>query len=281
FHFASSFLPKPKRGAVHAVAAFCLLTADAMRDNGESCAPAVSGACCGPDDALLAMFRERIDDLYAGRVDRSAPASEDRMVLIAMTSTTAAHQIPRELFFEFAEGVRNDSGLKRFATWESLERHIHRTYGALCRIIACVLGVSHSDGQRFANELAGALALTRVISTVTDDWKRGTLYLPLVDLAKANCTERDVARASGGERNEAFDRVIEIQRTRARERYRLAGQNIAWLADDGSRMMGALIIVSGLAQLDGKRLPILRRILSAWRLARGAIDGTLRGFLRN
>lgn len=275
-HFATSFLPKRKRDAVRTLVAFCFLTSDALRT--DACDPAVSGACCGPDDSLLAMYRSRIEEIYSGKIDRSPPVSQDRMVLIAMESVVSSYELPIELLNEFGEGARSDGRLLRYATWSSLERQIHRTYGAMCRMIACVLGVSHSDAPRFANELASGLALTRIISNYQAHWHRARIYFPLADLAECRCPEADLG--AGGE---ALQRLLSFETTRARSFYRHAAERIAWLGDDGSRMMVALVIVLSWSQLKSKRSSTagvsMRDIVTAWRLARRRAGRPLPTFL--
>jgi phytoene/squalene synthetase len=277
-YFATSFLPKRKRDAVRAIVAFGAITAEALRDDASSCDPAVSGACCGPDDSLLTMYRGRVEEIYSGKIDRTPPVSQDRCVLIAMESVLSTYELPIELLHEFGDGVRNSTRVRRYATWPSLERQMHRTYGALCRMITCILGVSHSDGHRFANELGSAIALTRILSCVREDWSRGSLYLPLADLAECRCVEADVAAEAG----EAADRLRSFERARARSLLRRAAENIAWLGDDGSRMMVSLVIVTELARLKGKPQATsisMRDVVSAWRLARRRAGRPLPNFI--
>jgi phytoene/squalene synthetase len=266
-YFATSFLPKRKRDAVRAIIAFCALTADALRGDPSSCDPAMSGACCGPDDSLLAMYRTRVEEIYCGKVDRMPPISQDRLVLIATELVVSSYNVPADLLYEFGEGVRNDVRVRRYATWASLERQIHRTYGALSRMIACVLGVSHSDGQRFANELGSALALMRIIENLSADWSRGYLYLPIMDLAECKCSEANIASLD----SEPAKQLLSYERSRARSLFRRAAENIAWLGDDGSRMMVSLVIMTEVARLKGKshaKSVSMRQVVSAWRLAR-------------
>jgi phytoene synthase len=276
-HFATSFLPKRKRDAVRTLIAFCNLTADALK--GDACEPAVSGACAGPDDSLVGMYRSRVEEIYSGAVDRTAPVSADRMVLIAMEGVVSAYELPAELFHEFGEGGRNDARVRRYATWASLERQIHRTYGALCRMIACVLGVSHSEGPHFANQLASAIALARILSTLDADVQRGHVYLPLADLAQCRCTEDEI----GSGKSDGGERLMSLERTRAKTLCRHAAENIAWLGDDGSRMMVSLAIVTSMARLKGRRISAasvsMRDVVSAWRLARRRAGRPLPTFL--
>jgi phytoene/squalene synthetase len=138
--------------------------------------------------------------------------------------------------------------------------------------------VSHSDGPRFANELASALALTRVVSKYESHWRRGRVYFPLADLAEFRCAEADLA--TGGE---SLKRLLSFESARARSFYRRAAERIAWLGDDGSRMMVSLVIVMSWSRLKSTRSPTagvsMRDVVTAWRLARRRAGKPLPTFL--
>src|SRR3954469_12851429 len=91
FYFAAAFLSRGKRDAAHAVYAFCRMIREAIDAPGEAdddagasalrhrpLSSTGASACCSshPLDQRVALLRERLDDLYAGRLGRPAALAE-------------------------------------------------------------------------------------------------------------------------------------------------------------------------------------------------------------
>src|SRR5688572_18142222 len=143
FYLASIFLPNAKREAAHAVYAFCRMIAEAfdqidediegargLRHHPAVASPVGGCATCGPTgslDARLATFRERLDDIYAGRLELPMPESrsEPQHALHAFARTADAYEIPKQYFMDLAEGCRMDLTVARYATWSALERYCY------------------------------------------------------------------------------------------------------------------------------------------------------------
>ena len=121
FYLATSFLPGAKRDAVCAVYALCMMLRDALSETGEDLTgargmrnhPAVvgqTGSCCSSNEAeaRLDMFRERLDTIYAGRLELPSPASrsQPQHALHAFAVTVGRHQVSREHFSALAESYR-------------------------------------------------------------------------------------------------------------------------------------------------------------------------------
>jgi phytoene synthase len=239
------------------------------------------------------LLRERLDDLYAGRLELPAPLSRSvpHHVLHAFGLATRRYQIPRQSFIDIAEGVRRDWVVRRYATWASLERHCRQSAGAAASAIACVLGVTNSDAVQHAVMLGAAMALTRILTSLKEDCARGRIYLPLEDLASFRYSERDLA---AGVVNENFRRLMRFQVARARRLYHEAAEGLCWVAGDGSRMAAATVVALSCGVLDAierqgydvfTRPPRLaaaqkfRRLPLAWRLARRRPEAPMHAFL--
>ena len=313
FYFATAFLPPAKRDAAHAVFAFWRMIGDAMESGGGADAgsgPALrhrplgvargptavvsgAGGCCSPNaqDQRLALFRDRLNDLYEGRLELPAVPgrSQEHHVLHAFSVAARRYQIPRECFVELAEARRSDQAVTRYATWSSLQRYCARAGGAAAVAVGCVLGVTHSGAADYAAGAGTAAVLTKVLRDLKPDLARGHVYLPLEDLAAFRYSERDLA---AGVVNDAFRKLMRFEIDRARRLYREAADGLCWVAGDGSRFAAAALLAwqSGLLDAIERRgydvfsqRPALtagqklRRLPHAWRLARRRPGAAPRG----
>ena len=292
FYFASAFLPRGKRDAAHAVFAFCRMTREAVESAGAGQGaeamrhqPLVAGGACGsydPVDQRLELFRDRLNELYDGRLELPSPAgrSEAQHVLHAFSQSARRFEVPRQCFLDISAACRADLLVSRYATWASLERYCRQAGGAAAVAAGCVLGLTHSDAARQAEQLGVAVRLTQILCDLKKDVADGRVYLPLEDLAAFRYGERDLA---GGTVNEAFHRLVRFQVERARALYREAAEGLRWVAGDGSRLAAATFTALQAALLDAierqgydvfSRHPSLsaaqrlRQLPIAWRLAR-------------
>jgi phytoene synthase len=303
FYFASTFLPRAKRDAAYAVYAFCRMIDDAIdedddaieRDDGArpTAAAAAGRASAPPDrgptsglDSRLALFRNRLDDIYSDRVQPppAAVRSEARLALHAFALTARRYEIPKAYFLELAEGCRMDLVISRYSTWAALEQYCYRVAGVVGLIMCRVFGVTHEDASRQAVQMGNAMQLTNILRDVKEDWDRGRLYLPLEDLARFGYGERDLA---AGVVNDNFRNLMRFQIRRARALFRDGAAGLSHVANDGSRLTAASMAVvyagilgaierqaydvfAGRAHLS--TVQKLRRLPKAWRLARRPKD---------
>jgi phytoene synthase len=260
----AAFLPRAKRDAVFAVLALCVR----IRET----------ACAGPQ--LIEILRDRLTAIESGPLDLPLPEmrSEDQHALLAAAHAIRRHQIPARDFLQFAAALQ--SPVTRFATWQNLQAHCDGAGGTVARIVAAVLGMTHSDGADRATKLGIAIELTRILRDLKRDRQRGAIYLPLADFASVRYSERDFLADTVDER---FRALIAIQADRAQQLYGESSEAIRWLADDGSRLFAGVIIATGLNMLqivqrrwrdllnDLPRLTtgrMIRALPRAWRLAR-------------
>jgi len=306
--YASAFLPRAKRDAALAVVAFCQMVREAMEAPDEAGAAAgaralrerpLAATCttCGPTgwlDARVALLAERLEELYDGRLELTAPASrsQPQHVLHAFMRTVGSFDIPRQLFLDFASGCISDSVLFRYATWTSLERHCRQTAGSVALMLAAVFGVTHSGAGEHALKLASAMRLTDILRDLKGDWGRGRFYLPLEDIARFRYSERELA---GRVVNDHFRDLMRFEIARARELFKQGAEGLCWLADDGSRLTVSALATGSAGVLDAierqgynvfARRPALttaqklRRLPMAWTLARRRPGERLRNLFR-
>ena len=284
FYFASFFLPRRKRNAAYAVYAFCRMIDDAIDQDDDSIESTETSSCssCGGIDARLELFRDRLDEIYAGTLEMPNPEfrSETQHVLFAFLRTVKRYEIPKSYFLDLAEGCRMDLTIQRYATWNSLEKYCYHVAGVVGLIMCGVFGVQNSGAREYAIAMGNAMQLTNILRDVKEDWQLGRIYLPLEDLARFGYSESDLSR---GVVNDAFRRLMKFEVARARSLYREGSKGLCWLADDGSRLTASTMAVIYSGILDAierqhydvfrRRAHLttgqkLRRLPASWKLAK-------------
>lgn len=298
----SRLLPRDKRDGALAIVAGCRLIADAIAATAGDDA-AGTGGCCGGGGgagaAIAEMCRARIEAIYAGTLHLAIPRPEFRdeseHVLAAVAETVRRFQVPRSLWLDFITGCVALRDTQRYATWDALRRRLDAVGGGAAAMLSCVLGLTHSDARRHATDLGTAAHLVAIIQDLRAAARPGgtsALMLPLDDLSRCGCTDREFLSAAGaaGAPDERAGRVFQLEVLRARELLAAASEGLLpWLAGDRERLAAAMVVEWHRAALrrmerenfdrpggDGassaKATASLPRLLmtmpAAWRLAR-------------
>lgn len=303
--YASYFLPKHKRRAVNSVYAFCTMITDALKpgedsiNNGtglrnhpavvsprhlQSAPPTDERVGCGGGeiDTRLAMFRDRLAEIYAGGLELPAVASRSpqQHALEAFSRTVKDFDLPQQYFLDLAEGCRVDGTVMRYATWTRLENYLQLSGGSIGQMIASVLGVTHSEAHHQAAKLGQAVRLAQILRNLSADAQRGRVYLPLEDMVRFRYGEADLL---AGTVNERLVELMKFEIARCRSLYEQGAEAIGWLSDEGSRLAVSLIAVatSGVLKAIERQhynafasdpklstADTMRRLPAAWRLAR-------------
>lgn len=276
FHLAH-FLPREKGDGVCAIVAACRMFADVIG------ADAAKVGGCGTDPSgILEMLHARIEAMCAGELElpKAEFRDEAQHVLAAMSATVSKFEISKSEIASFVDGVAADRATARYATWTALQRSIDRVGGAVATMIAAVIGLRHSDCRPQLLDLARGSMVTTFLRDVHDDLAEKRVRLPLEDLAKCRCSERELL---AGEVNERSRELVRLEVNRARDLLDRASDVLKWVAGDGSRFAAAMWIELHRATLDElerrgfdaqsaePRAPfarILRGAIPAWRIAR-------------
>ncbi|MGA2498012.1 MAG: phytoene/squalene synthase family protein [Tepidisphaeraceae bacterium] len=233
FYFASFFLPQPKRNHAYAVYAFCRLMDDAID-------VPITGSCCeGELDRRFDLLRQRLDDIYAGRLAEPGD-DEASLALHAFAHTVECCAIPMHHFLDLAEGCRMDLTITRYATWADLERYCYLVAGVVGLIMCRVFDLRREEAQKQAVTMGNAMQLTNILRDVKEDWNRGRIYLPKEDLDRFGCTERDIA---AGVVTDGFRKLMRFEIERARALYHAGAEGLCHLPSDGSRFTASAMAV--------------------------------------
>jgi phytoene synthase len=201
FYYGFLLLPRPQRQAIYAVYAFARQCDDIVDQD---------GADPEEKERQLGRLREELAQCLEGR-----PQGE---VFIALSDAVQRYGIPHQYLRHLVDGVEMDLRVRRYQTFQELERY--------CYLVASVVGLicihvfGYRDGEeahRRAVQLGIALQLTNILRDVQEDLARDRIYLPLEDMAAVGYSEEELRAGRGGP---AFQRLVWLEVERAREYYR-------------------------------------------------------------
>jgi phytoene synthase len=170
-------LARPRREAMRAIYAFARL----IDDIADGDAPEAEKR------RLLGLWRDEIDQLYAGR-----PASA---IGQALAGPVARYGLPRGEFLLLIEGMEMDAGPPIVApSLAFLRGYTRRVAGAVGMLSMRVFGTRDgAAAETAALRLGDAFQLTNILRDLEEDAARGRLYLPRETLEAAGVPSGDPA----------------------------------------------------------------------------------------
>lgn len=166
FALASRLLP-PRAGRDAAlVYAWCRTADDAIDEDGPE-----------PPAAALERLRAELAVHYVEGPARLAPASDFGEVL---RRTHIPWRYPAELL----AGMEMDVSGRVYETIDDLLVYCYRVASTVGLMMCHVMGVSDPAALRYAAHLGLGMQLTNICRDVSEDWRRGRLYLPAELLAR-------------------------------------------------------------------------------------------------
>jgi presqualene diphosphate synthase len=162
FGLGMRILSRPRREAMHAVYAFCREIDDVADEP-------------GPLEGKrrdLAMWREAIEALFAGRPDRPTT--------VALLEPVARFALPKAEFLLLIEGMEWDAeGPILAPSLERLKGYCRRVAGAVGMLSMPIFGAAPGPASdRFALAMGEGLQLANITRDVAEDAAEGRLYLP-------------------------------------------------------------------------------------------------------
>lgn len=199
--FALRILPRDRREDMVVFYAFCR-TMDDLADD---------------PSAPLAQREQALISWRDGLLHEFANPTELQNQVIDMCERRA---IPNELLTAIIEGCRMDLEPRRFATWADLDAYIWKVAGAVGLVSIRIFGCVDANSENYAIALGRALQLTNILRDVGEDLANGgRIYLPLEDLERFGCTEKNLAKDS---KSAAFLALMDFEATRAESFYKEA-----------------------------------------------------------
>jgi phytoene synthase len=203
--FASTFwmLPKPKRNALHAIYAFCRLADDIADD------PAIAG----DRTALLARWREELDDAFRGKAQHA--------VGVALSDAIERFQLPERVFLDLLAGVEFDLADGPIETFDDLRLYCYRVASTVGLLVVRILGFENPRSLEFAETLGIAVQLTNVLRDVGDDASTGRIYLPKDELERFGASVESIL---AGQMTDELQLMLSFNAKRAASYYERAEQ---------------------------------------------------------
>ena len=143
--------------------------------------PAYEGRRAGELD----RWEEQLHDAYRGKAEHP--------VFVALADTVDKFGLPITEFTELLSGFRTDLERRRYATFDELLSYTRQAAEPVGRLLLYIGGYRAPELHAYAEDLATALALARLIQDVPSDWERGRVYLPAEDLRHFGVSENDIA----------------------------------------------------------------------------------------
>ncbi len=199
FSVASWFLPRRLRQDFYNVYAYCRISDDLGDEVGD---PAASLE-------LLHEWQRELDACYEG--------NPKHPVFVALAETVRLHDIPKHEFSDLLIAFRQDQTVTRFETFNDVLSYCRYSANPVGHLVLYLCGYSDPERQHLSDFTCTALQLANFWQDVTDDYKKGRIYLPLEDLRRFNVAEDDIARRQN---SPAFRTMMKFEVERARDWFR-------------------------------------------------------------
>jgi squalene synthase HpnC len=182
FAVASRLLPRAQRDHLLAVYGFARLV-DELGDSMQGPPTIRLGA--------LDWLEEELDEALAGRPRHP--------LMVRLAATLHECGLPREPFVRLIEANRLDQRRVRYETWEDLRSYCALSADPVGEIVLGIFGLATPQLIALSDRICTALQLAEHCQDVAEDLGAGRIYLPLEDLARFGCSERELAAPHASE----------------------------------------------------------------------------------
>ena len=192
------FLSKDKRNAMTALYAFCREVDDVVDE-------------CTDFNVVqtkINWWKSEIENLYEDKPQHP--------VSFALQPVIKQYNLAKEHFLEIIDGMEMDLQFNRYADFKQLQLYCYRVASVVGLLSAQIFGFKNRATLKFAHDLGMAFQLTNITRDVGEDARRGRIYLPLDELAKANVSEDDILSSN---KTPQMKELIEFQIERAESFY--------------------------------------------------------------
>jgi len=146
---------------------------------------------------LLAELEADLSRLYASARGTGAGPPEWPAVRGLADAVTEC-DIPIEPFADLIRANQQDQEVSRYQTFDDLAGYCRLSANPVGRIVLHVFGCFTPDRAVRSDLICTGLQLAEHWQDVAEDLRAGRIYLPLDDLARHGCSERDLAAPRAG-----------------------------------------------------------------------------------
>jgi len=145
------------------------------------------------DEPAYEGRRARELDRWEEQLNQAYRGNAEHPVFVALADTVDKFALPITEFTEMLSGFRTDLERKRYATFDELLSYTRQAAEPVGRLLMYIGGYRAPELHAYAEDLATALAVSRLIQDVPSDWERGRVYLPAEDLRHFGVSEADIS----------------------------------------------------------------------------------------
>lgn len=220
FYMATRFLPNEKQRGIFAIYGLCRYLDDLV-DEAEDLMYDQK-ITIDEVDEKLSMFKERLMDVYEGRIVHDP-------ILTAFSDTLKKYDISVDLPLQLMEGVRLDLTKNRFGYFSEVYDYSYKVASVVGLMTSEVFGYTGEKALGYAVDLGIAMQLTNILRDVGEDLDRGRIYLPGNELEMFGISEEDLFNKK---LDDKFKQFMKFQIRRARHYYSKADKGICMLSKD-------------------------------------------------
>jgi squalene synthase HpnC len=144
------------------------------------------------DEAAFEGRRARELDRWEEQLHAAYRGNAEHPVFVALADTVDKFSLPITEFTELMSGYRTDLERHRYSTFSELRSYTRLAAEPVGRLLLYIGGYRAPELHAYAEDLATALAVARLIQDVPADWQRGRVYLPAEDLRHFGVSEADI-----------------------------------------------------------------------------------------
>ena len=203
FSVATWFLPKHLHQHFFNIYAYCRISDDLGDEVGDAQVSL----------ALLDRWEQELHTTY-GAIENGDGSAIRHPVFIALAETIRSCAIPEHEFCDLLMAFRQDQTVARYETFDELLGYCRNSANPVGHLVLYLCGYNDEERQRLSDCTCTALQLANFWQDVSEDWKKGRVYLPLEDLRRFEVSEDQIAE---GRFNSQFRELMRFEVERARQ----------------------------------------------------------------
>ncbi|HEY4241729.1 MAG TPA: squalene/phytoene synthase family protein, partial [Kofleriaceae bacterium] len=145
------------------------------------------------DEAQYEGRRARELDRWEEMLHAAYRGHAEHPVFVALADTVDQFALPITEFTSLMSGFRTDLERRRYATFDELRGYTRQAAEPVGRLLLYIGGYRAPELHAYAEDMASALAVARLVQDIPSDWARGRVYVPAQDLRHFGVTEADIA----------------------------------------------------------------------------------------